>query len=484
MNQEVKTINGYSVKDEKAIRTYDTVALMKADRKLKQGQHVKTRGYYSINDGGSAEYYITNTSSNSDYQENLENGIYATLILEKNIYNAKSFGLKTDGTDNTTLFNNMISYIPQGRTIYFPKGKYTFTSPLSISKRLNLIGEEISITDIDDNFGSVLSFVGLSANTTALTLPATKSLIKNLMLISDSYNLVDDRSLIGKGVDVFTETINVSGVNGIGFSGVSYGTTIKNCRFRGFSNRAINGNTFHIIENCSFWKCNEGIHVNSDNTVNNNRFFYVTRGIVTGGSNNIITNNRMDSVKEYGVYLNTGKSNIVNNLNVDYCQYNAVYIFNNENTIVDNIIARCGTIYPYDSDTDENINSFYPINDYTQHMGLVCLAGYSCKYNEIHTNAKARNPLDSNSTLKCSLIGVTTINHPTDNDIYCSNDSYYIGGDYYMSYFKKAVLIASGNFTGNIFYKGYSLRIKSDVSDFSSSNWNNMLISDLSTPIR
>ena len=93
----------------------------------------------------------------------------------------------------------------------------------------------------------------------------------------------------------------------------------------------------------------------------------------------MIVNNRMDSVKSYGVYLNTGTSNIVNNLNVDYCQYNAVYIFNNENTIVDNIIARCGTIYPYDSETDGNINGFYPINEYTQHMGLVCLAGYSCR---------------------------------------------------------------------------------------------------------
>ena len=81
MNQEVKIINGYSIKDEKAIRTYDSVALMKSDRKLKEGQHVKTRGYYSINDGGSAEYYITDTQSKSDYQENLENGLYATLII-------------------------------------------------------------------------------------------------------------------------------------------------------------------------------------------------------------------------------------------------------------------------------------------------------------------------------------------------------------------------------------------------------------------
>ena len=38
---EVSNINGYDIKDKKSIRTYDTVALMKADSTLKEGQHVK-----------------------------------------------------------------------------------------------------------------------------------------------------------------------------------------------------------------------------------------------------------------------------------------------------------------------------------------------------------------------------------------------------------------------------------------------------------
>ena len=74
MNQEVKIINGYKVKDEKAVRTYDTVSDMKSDSKLGEGQHIKTRGYYSINDGGSAEYIIVSESSETEYQELLNNG--------------------------------------------------------------------------------------------------------------------------------------------------------------------------------------------------------------------------------------------------------------------------------------------------------------------------------------------------------------------------------------------------------------------------
>ena len=80
MAQEVKTINGYGIKDAKAVRTYDTVNLMKADTQLDIGQHVKTRGYNSINDGGAKEYYITDTQSLTEYQEILANGLYATLV--------------------------------------------------------------------------------------------------------------------------------------------------------------------------------------------------------------------------------------------------------------------------------------------------------------------------------------------------------------------------------------------------------------------
>ena len=41
---DIVTLNGYKIKDEKAVRSYETVALMKADTKLKEGQHIKTRG--------------------------------------------------------------------------------------------------------------------------------------------------------------------------------------------------------------------------------------------------------------------------------------------------------------------------------------------------------------------------------------------------------------------------------------------------------
>jgi hypothetical protein len=102
MNQEVKIINGYKVKDEKAIRTYDTVSDMKNDTKLSEGQHVKTRGYYSVNDGGSAEYIIKSNVTLDEYKEDLNNGLYANLIINDEVVTYRHFGAKLDGTNDDT----------------------------------------------------------------------------------------------------------------------------------------------------------------------------------------------------------------------------------------------------------------------------------------------------------------------------------------------------------------------------------------------
>lgn len=119
---EFSTLNGYKVKDKKAIRFYDNVDSMKNDSTLKEGMHVKTKGYYSINDGGCSEYHITSTESQTEYQEELNNNLYATLIL-KDIINVKQFGAKGDGiTDDTQSIQKALSYHGNNMTkIFFDK---------------------------------------------------------------------------------------------------------------------------------------------------------------------------------------------------------------------------------------------------------------------------------------------------------------------------------------------------------------------------
>ena len=68
-----------------AIWGFDTVADMKQATNLIEGSYAKTLGYYEKNDGGGATYKITNTKSLTEYQEQLNSGLYATLIIENNI---------------------------------------------------------------------------------------------------------------------------------------------------------------------------------------------------------------------------------------------------------------------------------------------------------------------------------------------------------------------------------------------------------------
>lgn len=65
-----------------ALWCFDNVASMKEATNLIDGSYAKTLGYYSANDGGGATYKITDTESEEEYQEELENSLYATLIIE------------------------------------------------------------------------------------------------------------------------------------------------------------------------------------------------------------------------------------------------------------------------------------------------------------------------------------------------------------------------------------------------------------------
>ena len=151
--QNVSTSDGDSVqlKLNKKPYYYNTIADMKADTKLKDGDMAITFGYYEVNDGGGAEYKIIGTVSQTEYQEGLGNGLYATLIIENDILNVKQIGAKGDGiTDDTVAFQNMFAV--DSYNYYIPKGNYLVEHNLvimtNIQHNIKIYGEGIALTKL------------------------------------------------------------------------------------------------------------------------------------------------------------------------------------------------------------------------------------------------------------------------------------------------------------------------------------------------
>lgn len=96
---------------------YNNVEDMKADDSLKEGDMAITLGYYESNDGGGAEYVINETSKNKYHQEELNNGLYARLIIKNGSINIKQLGAKGDNiSDDSDFFqeDNVLYSLDRG----------------------------------------------------------------------------------------------------------------------------------------------------------------------------------------------------------------------------------------------------------------------------------------------------------------------------------------------------------------------------------
>ena len=176
---EFSKLNGYDVKDKKAIRFYDNISSMKSDNTLKEGMYVKTKGYYSALDGGHGEYIIVDDNTlieDDSLIHALSNGLFAKLIIE-NFINIKQFGIKSDGeTDDTTAIQYALDYIDSigGGTLYIPAGTYIIGETIKVPSNTIVKGSGKATilkasNDYDNNNSSATykSMIILKTNTMA-----------------------------------------------------------------------------------------------------------------------------------------------------------------------------------------------------------------------------------------------------------------------------------------------------------------------------
>lgn len=305
---DIVTLNGYKIKDEKAVRSYETVALMKADTKLKEGYHVKTKGYYEANDGGHGEYVIVNDNTLVDDGGTihvLSNGLRAVLIIENDTINVKQFGAYGDGThDDSNAIQNAVNL----GNVILSKGNYYISSTINIPTNRIFDGGDCTIIP--------------NSNIYAFTIngrenPVVNTVVKNININtqnsgSGGINLLSTYFNYFENVNI----IQLTGDNAVGINIVNgFNHEIRNSRVYGNSNYSNqiglkittdNNYIFSNMTNCKYdtlllQNLTYGVYANysiAGNTIdfnnigfsNNDYSFYLTGN----GSPVRITNSRME----------------------------------------------------------------------------------------------------------------------------------------------------------------------------------------------
>ena len=214
---DIVTLNGYKIKDEKAVRSYESIAQMKADTKLKEGYHAKTKGYYEANDGGHGEYIIVDDDTLVDdggLIHVLSNGLKAKLVINDCI-NIKQFGAKGDNSSNDT--EAIKSAIAINKPLYFPEGIYLISETITpLTNNINWNGESnktIFNSISDENIVQPL-FDFSSVNNLILknfsTNNSTFKVLPNADTSAELKELMKNKNVIIENVTIDTNNSDVS----------------------------------------------------------------------------------------------------------------------------------------------------------------------------------------------------------------------------------------------------------------------------------
>lgn len=149
-----------SLKDSSVLH-YDTVNDMKNSTLLKKDNIVITKGFYSVNDGGSAKYIITdNGEANESNIISLKNNLFAKLQDNGYSVNVKQFGAKGDNeADDLEKLQICLDYSSQNKLItYIPAGTYLIGGQLLYDTYNVIKGENKKTTIIKTKDGTDLVY--------------------------------------------------------------------------------------------------------------------------------------------------------------------------------------------------------------------------------------------------------------------------------------------------------------------------------------
>ena len=302
--------------NSKAIFGFDNVESMKNATNLINGSYAKTLGYYKINDGGEATYKITNTVSETEYQEKLENGLFATLIIDNDSVNVHQFGAKGDGTTDDSNAINLalsskaynVSFV-KGNT-YMVKGYEPGQPEGSTTGLIETTGLIIpSNKNVDLNESTIKCITNSRQNYNIFTIAEKENIIlKNGTIIGDRATHTGATGEWGYGVAIKSST-NITLDN----------LKISECWGDGI-NLNNNGNDSILNKNITINNCicdsnrRQGMSIENGDIIN----------VINSQFNNT-GNNNLYTAPGAGCDVEPGANQNVKNVLFDNCSFNSNY---------------------------------------------------------------------------------------------------------------------------------------------------------------
>lgn len=194
--------------ESKAIKYFDTVSdMISAD--LQEGELVKVKGYYTVNDQGGAFYTISSLSDG--FSQVLDNGLYANILIE-DIMCPEQFGAYGDGLhDDAAAFNKAVQYAGhiEANQIYrfVSPSEYNVTQIFVKIPSDRIINGSGTITLAANDYAGyvILGALAIDEDISNIT-------IEGLTIIGDKTTHTGTTGQWGFGVGIFgTHDINIRG---------------------------------------------------------------------------------------------------------------------------------------------------------------------------------------------------------------------------------------------------------------------------------
>ena len=260
---------------EERVKYYNNVSEMKTDITLKDGQCVKTLGYYEPDDGGGADYIFQNKDFN---------------LIVKNYITPEMFGAKGDGVTDDTVAIQKAFDSDLSNIVIFSRKTYLITSQLNINKSKLIRGAGYSYTP---NQSTVLK-----CDKDCIKINVSYVKIANIYLQGNKdnqpyeYLAITVKDINSKAIaqvtleDIFIAYFDEGGkINGYSWN---YNNVNINNVNRGFN---ILGGTAHRFNACSVNICNYG---------------FETKDVIYS----TLINCGVDHVKEKAYYIHGASRNI------------------------------------------------------------------------------------------------------------------------------------------------------------------------------